>query len=148
MESKIEIYQALWHSFFGLRATIDQALSHPPTKGISFEDAILLSQVAARGEISLRDIARTSERDIGSVSRQCTRLEARGWIIKQRSANDARLCLLSVTEATLKVLPLIDETIDRVIGECIQALSPEDRQELVRMLFVVNKQISVLRRKR
>ncbi len=145
MESKIGIYQALWHSFFGLRVTIDQALNQPKTQGITFEDAILLSQVSLRGEVSLRDIARYNERDLGSVSRQTTRLEAKGWLLKRRSQHDARLCLLSLPPNTLEALPVINETIDRVIEQCISDLTPEDRQELVRMLFVVNARISALR---
>lgn len=145
MESKIGIYQALWHSFFGLRVTIDQALNQPQTQGLTFEDAILLSQVALRGEVSLRDIARNNERDLGSVSRQTTRLESRGWIVKRRSLDDARLCLLSLTPNAEAALPVINETIDRVIEQCISDLTTNDRQELVRMLFVVNAKISLLR---
>ena len=145
MESKIEIYQALWHSFFGLRLTIGQALNVGTTRGLTFEDAILLTQVAQNRGISVRDIARISGRDVASLSRQSTRLEARGWLVKTRSEKDARLCTMNVTKRAVGVLPLINETIERVIGECVEGLSVEERQELVRMLFIVNNKISTLR---
>lgn len=147
MESKIEIYQALWHSFFGLRLTIGQALNTGLTVGLTFEDAILISQIALHEKVSVRDIARRSGRDVALVSRQSTRLEARGWLIKQRSRKDARLCLMSVTQRSREVLPSIHETIERVIEKCIEGLSQTERQELVRMLFLVNDQISSLREK-
>lgn len=145
MEAKIEIYQALWHSFFGLRLTIGQALNVGATRGLTFEDAILLTQIAQRKGMSVRDIARTSGRDVASLSRQSTRLEARGWLVKTRSTRDARLCIMAVTQRTTDALPKINETIERVIGECVEGLSVSERQELVRMLFIVNDKISALR---
>ena len=145
MEARIEIYQALWHSFFGLRLTIGQALNVGVTRGLTFEDAILLTQIAQRKGVSVRDIAQNSGRDVASLSRQSTRLESRGWLIKKRSASDARLCIMNVTQRTIDALPAINETIDRVIGECVEGLSVPERQELVRMLFIVNDKIASLR---
>ena len=79
------------------------------------------------------------------MSRQSTRLEARGWLIKKRSASDARLCTMNVTQRTMDALPSINETIERVIGECVEGLSVSERKELVRMLFIVNDKIASLR---
>ena len=51
MEARIEIYQALWHSFFGLRLTIGQALNVGVTRGLTFEDAILRRIVGAMSHL-------------------------------------------------------------------------------------------------
>ena len=52
---------------------------------------------------------------------------------------------MNVTQRTIDALPTINETIDRVIGECVEGLSVPERQELVRMLFIVNDKIASLR---
>jgi len=145
MDSKIEIYQALWHSFFGLRLTIDQALNMGATRGLTFEDAILLNLIAKHTKMSVKDVALTSGRDVAALSRQSTRLVSRGWLIKTRSKHDARLCIMSVTQRTTDALPQINETIERVIDECVEGLSNTERYELVRMLFMVKDKISTIK---
>ncbi|MGP1363281.1 MAG: MarR family winged helix-turn-helix transcriptional regulator [Bacteroides sp.] len=148
MDSKIEIYQALWRSFFGLRLTIGQALNDGATAGLTFEDAIVLIQVEQHNFISVRDVARTNGRDVASVSRQSTRLELRGWLTKSHHQQDKRLCMLSLTQQAQEVMTSIHEIIERVIEQCVERLTSTERSDLVRMLFIVNDKISSIRREK
>jgi DNA-binding MarR family transcriptional regulator len=66
--------------------------------GISIPEWRVLVHLAHSGEVSVRDIERRVSMEKSKVSRAAARLEAEGYVAKDRHAGDRRLVRLSLTE--------------------------------------------------
>lgn len=71
------------------------------------------------------------------VTRLLDRLEAKGWVRRQRCSEDRRQVLCWLTPAGLDLVTRLDEPVESADAEAVAALSPEDQDHLLRLLDVV-----------
>lgn len=87
------------------------------------EEGLLTTEVADR----------LIERSPG-VTRMMDRLEARGWVRRERPRSDRRCVVCRITEAGLALLTDTDEVVDRLDEEALRGLSVAEQRQLVLLL--------------
>ncbi|HEX6537024.1 MAG TPA: MarR family transcriptional regulator [Gemmatimonadaceae bacterium] len=73
------------------------------------------------------------------VTRLLDRLEAMGFVHRERGVDDRRLVECQITEAGLTLLARLDAPIDEVNRHAVHALGPAERRSLVRLLELVRE---------
>lgn len=63
-----------------------------------------------------------------------TRIEGKGWILRDPSPSDARVKLLHILPAGLEVLRRVEPRVQRVQKRLLAPLGREDRETMVRLL--------------
>jgi MarR family transcriptional regulator, organic hydroperoxide resistance regulator len=71
------------------------------------------------------------------VTRLLDRLEAKGWVRRQRCPEDRRQVLCWLTPAGLDLVTKLDEPVESADAEAVAELSPEDQDHLLRLLDAV-----------
>jgi len=71
------------------------------------------------------------------VTRLLDRLEAKGWVRRQRCPEDRRQVLCWLTPAGLELVTRLDEPVASADAEAVAELSPEDQDHLLRLLDAV-----------
>jgi DNA-binding MarR family transcriptional regulator len=71
------------------------------------------------------------------VTRLLDRLEVKGFVRRQRCAQDRRQVLCWLTPAGLELVERLDEPIDSADAEAVAMLSPEEQDRLLRMLDAI-----------
>lgn len=71
------------------------------------------------------------------VTRLLDRLEAKGWVRRQRCPEDRRQVLCWLTPAGLDLVTKLDEPVESADAEAVAELSPEDQEHLLRLLDAV-----------
>ncbi|HEX6903491.1 MAG TPA: MarR family transcriptional regulator [Thermoanaerobaculia bacterium] len=71
------------------------------------------------------------------VTRLLDRLEAKGWVRRQRCPEDRRQVLCWLTPAGLELVTRLDEPVESADAEAVAELSPEDQDHLLRLLDAV-----------
>jgi DNA-binding MarR family transcriptional regulator len=71
------------------------------------------------------------------VTRLLDRLEAKGWVRRQRCPEDRRQVLCWLTPAGLELVTKLDEPVESADAEAVAELSPEDQDHLLRLLDAV-----------
>jgi DNA-binding MarR family transcriptional regulator len=83
----------------------------------------------ARCEIARRMIERAPD-----VTRLIDRLEAQGWVERDRSGEDRRRSVTKITDRGLRLLERMQPEIEAIDHDVEQRLPPRDRRELSRIL--------------
>ena len=71
------------------------------------------------------------------VTRLLDRLEAKGFVRRQRCAQDRRQVLCWLTPTGLELVERLDEPVDSADAEAVAMLSPEEQDRLLRMLDAI-----------
>lgn len=71
------------------------------------------------------------------VTRLLDRLEAKGWVRRQRCPEDRRQVLCWLTPAGLDLVTQLDAPVESADAEAVAELSPEDQDHLLRLLDAV-----------
>ena len=71
------------------------------------------------------------------VTRLLDRLEAKGWVRRERCTEDRRQMLCWITEAGARLLAELDGPVDAADDEALAMLSPDDQKILVRLLDAI-----------
>ena len=71
------------------------------------------------------------------VTRLLDRLEAKGWVRRQRCPEDRRQVLCWLTPAGLDLVTQLDEPVESADAEAVAELSPEDQDHLLKLLDAV-----------
>jgi MarR family transcriptional regulator, organic hydroperoxide resistance regulator len=83
------------------------------------------------------DIADRMIEQAPGVTRLLDRLEAKGWVRRQRCPEDRRQVLCWLTPAGLELVTRLDEPVESADAEAVAELSPEDQDHLLRLLDAV-----------
>jgi DNA-binding MarR family transcriptional regulator len=71
------------------------------------------------------------------VTRLLDRLEAKGWVRRQRCPEDRRQVLCWLTPAGLDLVTQLDEPVESADAEAVAELSPEEQDHLLKLLDAV-----------
>ncbi|HEY9422372.1 MAG TPA: MarR family transcriptional regulator [Thermoanaerobaculia bacterium] len=83
------------------------------------------------------DIADRMIEQAPGVTRLLDRLEAKGWVRRQRCPEDRRQVLCWLTPAGLDLVTQLDEPVESADAEAVAELSPEDQDHLLKLLDAV-----------
>lgn len=71
------------------------------------------------------------------VTRLLDRLESKGFVSRERAAEDRRLVYTWITDSGLRLLAELDEPVDRADDEAVGSLTREQMQQLINILELV-----------
>ncbi len=104
--------------------------------GLSLDRALfpLLSRIERKGPIGVVELADLSGRDHSVVSRQVAKLESLGFVDRRPGAQDRRVREAVITDKGRDIIETLDAARARLVGPMLEAWTPEDRQNLIRLL--------------
>ncbi len=133
----------------GLLRTTDQlrrrfvAVLEPA--GVTFQQYNVLRILRGAGDEGLPTLAiaeRMIERTPG-ITRLLDRLEDKGWVERERSAEDRRRVDCRVTAAGLELLADLDGPMDQADDEALAFLSEDEQSQLIGLLDRIRRGLAV-----
>lgn len=86
------------------------------------------------GVVSQAELGRRSNMDRSDVVAAVNELASQGFVLREQDPQDRRRNTVTLTEAGVEHLRLMDRALDEVQGELLGPLPDEDRQTLTRLL--------------
>jgi len=108
---------------------------------ITLSQLSALATVAARGLVSLRELADVERITPPSMTRISTHLEERGLVTRTVDTADRRVAHLAVTEAGQVLLETTRSRRDAYLATQLRALTPEEHEVLARALPLLERLI-------
>ena len=104
--------------------------------GISLDRALfpLLIGIQRHGPIGVVELAELAGRDYTTVSRQVTKLESLGLIVRQTSKADKRVRASVITAKGSTMAAALDKARGRLAAEVLVNWNKKDLQDLVRLM--------------
>jgi DNA-binding MarR family transcriptional regulator len=104
--------------------------------GISLDRALfpLLVRIERKGPLGVVKLADIAGRDYTTVSRQVSKLESLGLVVRKTGKDDARVREVAVTKKGLAMTAALDRARERLAGPLWSRWSAKDRRDLVRLL--------------
>lgn len=121
------------------RARMGQALA---TVGLFPGQDLLVETLAAQGEMPVGELARALGVKAPTASKALARLEAQGLVARRSLERDARLTLVTLTEAGLGKADSLADLWDMVEEEMLAEFDPKDRRRLRKLLRRASRNLS------
>jgi len=104
--------------------------------GVDLDRALfpLLARVERRGPLGIGELAELSGRDYTTVSRQVTKLEARGLVVRQANKDDARIREVAITRKGRAMTRALDGARERIMTSLLANWDRREVAELARLL--------------
>jgi DNA-binding MarR family transcriptional regulator len=104
--------------------------------GVDLDRALfpLLARVERRGPLGIGELAELCGRDYTTVSRQITKLEAKGLVVRQVNAQDARIKEAVITEKGRVMTSALDGAREKIITALLAQWDKKEVGELARLL--------------
>lgn len=120
-----------WGNLPRIRERYEVAMGASPVDKASYR---LLVRLDEKGPARLSDLAETVGVDLSTASRQVHALEEAGFVAREAMEEDRRASLLHVTERGRAMVGRILEARRTVITELLAGWTPDERDELARVL--------------
>ncbi len=101
--------------------------------GLTYTQYIVFLALWEYGEMTVGDLCRKLYLDNGTVTPLVKKMEAEGYIVRRRRAEDERVVMLTLTEEGWAMRDKVRE-IPRMVGKCVQ-LDPGEAELLYRTLY-------------
>lgn len=111
---------------------IDTALAG---HGVALRDYYVLVCIGESGPLSQQRVADRLGLDRSDLVKVLDRLEAAGWVSRERDTQDRRRHVLTLTEAGRATVGTAEEVSAAVTGELLARLSPGERETLHQLLL-------------
>jgi DNA-binding MarR family transcriptional regulator len=103
--------------------------------GLSLRDYYVLVCVGESGPLSQQRVADRLGLDRSDLVKVLDRLEAAGWVLRERDTEDRRRHVLTLTEAGRATVEKVEEVSSAVTAELLGRLSPAEQETLHRLLL-------------
>lgn len=111
-------------------------MSHPVRRGaITWGQYMLLRRLSGRGPMPVSVLARAEGVQASTITVTTKRLQDMGYLRRERSAEDERVVLVSLTELAERQLGAWQDAQMRAISDLVGRLRDAEQQELRRMLL-------------
>jgi DNA-binding MarR family transcriptional regulator len=145
--NKVSLSSAAWQAFHDIRITLLPPLVKHLSEECELSEAeyqvLVTLRSAEKGLLKPTQIAENLGWDIGRVSHQVSRMEAKGLLERQQCPSDARSCWIGMTadgkNKIKKALPIQMREVDKLFSE---ALTEEQFQSLIEISEAIKKNVS------
>ncbi|MCI1985803.1 MAG: MarR family transcriptional regulator [Lactobacillus sp.] len=135
LEAYIEVY-------FRAFKYVGDLISEPmKADGISFEQFLIMRDLAAGHQLSLSEIAQRRGVTRAAISRQIKTLLEKETIVQERDADDRRRLYLRLTPHGEEVTTRVNKVIHKRFYDWVEALGEDDAKELLRIMRKVGATI-------
>jgi DNA-binding MarR family transcriptional regulator/GNAT superfamily N-acetyltransferase len=105
----------------------------------SLTEVRILYELAHRAGVTAADLARELGLDPGYISRVISAFERRGLVEKRRSADDARISNLVLTDAGREVFTPLEAAAQAEVVQMLRALAVTDQQRLTEAMQTIER---------
>jgi DNA-binding MarR family transcriptional regulator len=104
--------------------------------GVNLDRALfpLLARVGMRGPLAIGELAELCGRDYSTVSRQVTKLDELGLVVRQANAKDARVTEVAITERGRAMTAQLDRAREQIMTALLADWDKKEVAELARLL--------------
>lgn len=135
LEDYIEVY-------FKAFKYVGDLISEPmKADGISFEQFLIMRDLAAGEDVSLSEVARSRGVTRAAISRQIKTLLEKGMITQERDAADRRRMFLDLTPQGQEVTTRVNKVIHQRFNSWVKTMGEADAHELLRIMRRVGTNI-------
>lgn len=120
---------------------LDNELAKNDIKGIAPSYGDILFVLDQKGTITMQELARHTIKDKSTISSVINKLEAGGFILKERDALDGRYTNLILTEKAKKLRPVLFGISKEMNAKLFEGFSAEEKQTLFTLMEKVYKNI-------
>lgn len=117
----------------------------PCGQPVPVAEAHALQELARAEALAQRDLAAWLRLEKSTVSRLVAQLERKGWVVRERSGEDARVFLLRLTDAGRKVAEQIAAARQARFATLLAAIPAAQRAEVVAALATLVEAIDATR---
>jgi DNA-binding MarR family transcriptional regulator len=94
-----------------------------------------------KGTVTMQEVARHTIKDKSTVSSVINKLEAGGYIVKERDAADGRYTNLTLTPKARKLRPVLFEISKEMNEKLFEGFTEEEKQTLFRLMEKIDGNI-------
>ena len=94
-----------------------------------------------KGPLTVQELARHTLKDKSTVSSVISRLEAQGYIVKEKDGGDARFTKLTLTAKAMKLRPALFEISDKMNARLFDGLSKEEKVLLFKLIEKIQRNL-------
>jgi DNA-binding MarR family transcriptional regulator len=105
----------------------------------SFGDILFV--LDQKGAVTLQEVARHTIKDKSTISSVINKLEAGGYLTKEKDAADARYTRLSLTAKAKKMKPPLLRISAKMNTQIFQGLSEDEKQTLFKLMGKISENI-------
>ncbi|HMQ29698.1 MAG TPA: MarR family transcriptional regulator [Chloroflexaceae bacterium] len=109
----------------------------PCGKPVSVAEAHALLELSRHGPLPQRDLAAWLRLEKSTVSRLVAQLEQRGWLLRERSAEDKRVLLLALTPEGRRIAGELAASRRARFARLLAALPENEREPVLRALALL-----------
>lgn len=120
---------------------LENELAKENIKGIAPSYGDILFVLDQKGTITLKEVAKHTIKDKSTISSVINRLEADGYVTKERDTGDARCTNLTLTPKAKKVRPVFFEISRRMNARLFEGLSEEEKTMLFKLMGKLYKNL-------
>lgn len=117
-----------------LFAFLENELAKENIKGIAPSYGNILFVLDRKGTITLQELAKHTMKDKSTVSSVIKKLEAGGYVTKERDAGDARRTNLTLTPEANRLRPMLFEISRRMNARLFQGFTEEEKTMLFKLI--------------
>ncbi|MDY6796557.1 MAG: MarR family transcriptional regulator [Actinomycetota bacterium] len=135
MEDELEVYiQELWNIIIRIMRKFRNTTLTEEDIELSPPQGVLLMELSHSGALSMSELSQHLEVNQGVTTRMVDRLVEKGLVKRERSRDDRRVVMVSVSEKGLKVIRRLEEDNLDMMKELLHPVSEEDREVLLALV--------------
>ena len=92
----------------------------------------MLARISRKGPLGIGELAQLCGRDYTTVSRQITKLESKGLVIRQTNAQDARIKEVVITKKGATMTNALDGAREKIVTKLLAEWDKQDVADLAR----------------
>ncbi|MEV6943474.1 MarR family transcriptional regulator [Streptomyces sp. NPDC051172] len=127
-----EMAQAADALFVAMRRARSAGADH--YGGLSLAQVALLEPLTAQPELPVGRLARGADVSVPTATRMLQQLEAKGIVVRRRSAQDERLVLVGLTAPGTELLATLRERLRERQARAYEAFTADERVQLVTLM--------------
>ncbi|NBH05341.1 helix-turn-helix domain-containing GNAT family N-acetyltransferase [Amycolatopsis sp. SID8362] len=140
---RVAAVRAFNRLYTGVIGVLDEG---PADAEYSLPEARVLFELAHQDPMPVTDLRKRLELDAGYASRLLARLESRGLIARERSAEDARRQLVRPTAAGRAAFDVLNRRSTEQIGGLLRRFADEDQERLLAAMRTIGDLVGTRRR--
>ncbi len=117
-----------------LFAFLRRELSKKGIDGLAPSHGDILFVLDRKGPITMQDLARRTLKDKSTVSTVINRLEALGYIVKEKDAADGRYANLTLTPKADRLRPVLYGISKKMNAKLFEGFTEDEKQTLFRLM--------------
>ena len=116
-------------------------LSKQGIDGIVVSHGDIIDALFRRQRMTMAEIAKKIARDKSTVTALVNKLVALGYVTRERDTEDTRVVYVTLTPKGQELKPVFQEISEKVLEALYQDIPMEDREELIRILLRIERNL-------